>query len=60
MDDIVHLRLLFVVGLVVMAVALTLLGYVIEWLESRRAAKGRGRVSPVCTSAKDVAVGRAR
>jgi hypothetical protein len=60
MAEVVHLRLLFVVGLVAMAAALTLLAYVIEWLESRRAARGRGRVSPVCTPAKDVAVGRAR
>jgi uncharacterized membrane protein len=60
MDGIVHMRLLFVVGLVVMAAGLALLAYVIEWLESRRAARGRERVSPVRTSAKDVAVGRAR
>jgi hypothetical protein len=60
MDDIVHLRLLFVVGLVVMAAGLALLAYVIEWLESGRAARGRERVSPVRATAKDVAVGRAR
>jgi hypothetical protein len=60
MDDIVYMRLLFVVGLVVMAAALMLLAHAIEWLESRRAARGRRPVSRVRTPAKDVAVGRAR
>jgi hypothetical protein len=60
MDEIVHMRLLFVVALVVMAAVLTLLACGVEWLASRRMARRQGSVSRIRTTARDVAVGRAR